>query len=216
MIGLRERKWRTAEREQLHGPSTEEASGLVTGTASRLIPAMIRSRHSMASAELTDDDPARTTGPGQALHRIQEARRLQGMSLRTAARQLGTDIRSIRAQEQATTDLRLTDIYNWQRALDVPISELLVDEDEPLSRPVRERGAMLKIMKTARSIVESAPSGPARRMAENLVEQLLEIMPELKEVSPWHSVGQRRSLDEMGRIAEQPICDNMFGGRDYE
>ena len=169
----------------------------------------------MASAELSvvySDDhqngPARQTGgPGQALHRIQEVRRLQGMSLRTAARQLGTDIRSIRAQEQATTDLRLTDIYNWQRALDVPISELLVDEDEPLSRPVRERGAMLKIMKTARSLLESAPTGPARRMAENLVEQLLELMPELKEVSPWHSVGQRRSLDEMGRIAEQPLGD---------
>lgn len=167
----------------------------------------------MASAELSvvysdgdHDRPSRDSGqPGQALHRIQEVRRLQGMSLRTAARQLGTDIRSIRTQEQSTTDLRLTDIYNWQRALDVPISELLVDEDEPLSRPVRERGAMLKIMKSARSIVESAPPGPTRRMAENLIEQLLEIMPELKDVSPWHSVGQRRSLDEMGRIAEQPV-----------
>jgi transcriptional regulator with XRE-family HTH domain len=169
----------------------------------------------MASAEFavvySDDDqdrPSRTTGrPGEALHRIQEVRRLQGMSLRTAARQLGTDIRSIRAQEQSTTDLRLSDLYNWQRALDVPVAELLVDTDEPLSRPVRERGAMLKIMKTARSIVESAPPGATRRMAENLVEQLLELMPELKEVSPWHSVGQRRSLDEMGRIAENPIGD---------
>jgi len=169
----------------------------------------------MASAELSvvysDDEhngPSCSAGhPGQLLHRIQEVRRLQGMSLRTAARQLGTDIRNIRAQEQATTDLRLSDLYNWQRALDVPVSELLVDEDEPLSRPVRERGAMLKIMKTARSIVESAADQPTRRMAENLVEQLLALMPELKEVSPWHSVGQRRSLDEMGRIAEQPVGD---------
>jgi hypothetical protein len=32
-------------------------------------------------------------------------------------------------------------------------------------------------------------------------------MPELKDVSPWHSVGQRRSLDELGRIAEQPFSD---------
>lgn len=144
------------------------------------------------------------------LHRIQEVRRLQGMSLRTAARQLGTDIRSIRAQEQSTTDLRLSDLYNWQRALDVPVGELLVDDDGPLSRPVRERGAMLKIMKTARSLVEATQPGPARRMAENLVEQLLDLMPELREVSPWHSVGQRRSLDEMGRIAEQPIGDPGF------
>ena len=172
----------------------------------------------MASAELSvvysDDDQGRSSRnvghPGQTLHRIQEVRRLQGMSLRTAARQLGTDIRNIRAQEQGTTDLRLSDIYKWQRALEVPVSELLVEEDEPLSRPVRERGALLKIMKTARTLLESAHSGPARRMAENLVEQLLELMPELKEVSPWHSVGQRRSLDEMGRIAEQPLGDPTF------
>ena len=169
----------------------------------------------MASAELSvvysDDDSDHSSHqvgrPGQVLHRIQEVRRLQGMSLRTAARQLGTDIRSIRAQEQATTDLRLSDLYNWQRALEVPVSELLVEEDSTLSRPVRERGAMLKIMKTARSLVESTAPGPAKRMAENLVEQLLELMPELKDVSPWHSVGQRRSLDELGRIAEQPIGD---------
>jgi transcriptional regulator with XRE-family HTH domain len=169
----------------------------------------------MASAELSviysDDENGHSHNqvgrPGHALHRIQEVRRLQGMSLRTAARQLGTDIRSIRAQEQSTTDLRLSDLYNWQRALEVPVSELLVDEDASLSRPVRERGAMLKIMKTARSLVESTAPGPARRMAENLVEQLLELMPELKDVSPWHSVGQRRSLDELGRIAEQPIGD---------
>jgi transcriptional regulator with XRE-family HTH domain len=168
----------------------------------------------MASAELSivfsdDSDltPRRVGQPGQMLHRIQEVRRLQGMSLRTAARQLQTDVRSIRAQEQATTDLKLSDLYRWQQALEVPVSELLVDDDEPLSRPVRERSALLKVMKTARAIVELAHPGPARRMAENLVEQLVELMPELAEVSPWHSVGQRRSMDEMGRIAEQPIGD---------
>ena len=42
--------------------------------------------------------------------------------------------------------------------------------------------------------------------------ELARIMPELKEVSPWHSVGQRRSLDELGRIAEQPISGRSFGG----
>ena len=172
----------------------------------------------MASAELSvvysddSDLPSRRVSqPGQMLHRIQEVRRLQGMSLRTAARQLQTDVRSIRAQEQATTDLKLSDLYRWQQALEVPIGELLVEDDDPLSRPVRERAAMLKVMKTARAIVELAHPGPAKRMAENLVEQLVELMPELAEVSPWHSVGQRRSLDEMGRIAEQPIGDpGMF------
>jgi transcriptional regulator with XRE-family HTH domain len=148
------------------------------------------------------------------LHRIQEVRRLQGMSLRTAARQLGTDIRSIRAQEQATTDLRLTDLYKWQQALDVPVGELLVEDGDPLSRPVAERAKMVKVMKTAQSLLEAAGKGPVRRMAENLVEQLTDLMPELKEVSPWHSVGQRRSLDELGRIAEQTVADDFSYGRE--
>ena len=175
----------------------------------------------MATAELSvvhlDVAPVRPSHEfGRALHRIQEVRRLQGMSLRTAARQMGTDVRSIRAQEQATTDLKLSDLYRWQEALEVPIGELLTEDDEPLSRNIRERAQLVKIMKSARALLETAESSSTRRMAENLVEQLSELMPELAEVSPWHSVGQRRSLDEMGRIAEQPICDSMFGGRDYE
>lgn len=171
----------------------------------------------MASAELAvvyhddGDRPLRDVGrPGTMLHRIQEVRRLQGMSLRTAARQLDTDIRSIRAQEQGQTDLKLSDLYKWQRALEVPVSELLVDSDEPLSRPVRERAAMVKVMKTARSLLETAAGGATRRMAENLVEQLLELMPELADVSPWHTVGQRRSLEEPGRIAERTVSDRNF------
>jgi len=145
--------------------------------------------------------------PGRPLHRIQDVRRLQGMSLRTAARQLGTDVRAIRAQEQASSDL-----YRWQRALEVPVGELLVDDDEPLSRPIRERAQLVKVMKTARALLETVTSPSAHRMAENLIDQLQELMPELKEVSPWHSVGQRRGLDEVGRIAEQPISDEMLYG----
>jgi transcriptional regulator with XRE-family HTH domain len=137
------------------------------------------------------------------------------MSLRTAARQLGTDIRTIRMQEQPTTDLKLSELYKWQRALDVPVAELLVDTNEPLSRPVRERGALLKIMKTARSLLESARDEATRRMASNLIEQLLELMPELAEVTAWHSVGQRRSLDELGRIAEHPIHDSALFDPDH-
>jgi transcriptional regulator with XRE-family HTH domain len=173
----------------------------------------------MATAELSvvyadvSPPPRREGQTGMPLHRIQEVRRLQGMSLRTAARQLKTDIRSIRAQEQATSDLKLSDLYRWQEALDVPVAELLVEDAEPLSRPVRERAQMVKVMKTARSLLEAAPSGPCRRFAENLVEQLLDVMPELKEISAWHSVGQRRSLDELGRIGENPISDDFgYGG----
>ncbi|HZL89786.1 MAG TPA: hypothetical protein VFB96_15580 [Pirellulaceae bacterium] len=149
----------------------------------------------------------------QPRHRIQEVRLQQGMSLRSAARQLQTDVRSVRAQEQPTCDLRLSDLYRWQSVLEVPIEELLVESSTPLSRPVAERAKMVRVMKTALSIQESAASPSVNRMAANLVEQLVELMPELKEVAPWHTVGVRRSLDDLGRIAEQPIDhDGLFGG----
>lgn len=146
------------------------------------------------------------------LHRIQEVRCRQGMSLRSAARQLGTDIRSVRAQEQPGCDLRLSDLYRWQAALDVPIDELLVDTSATLSRPVAERAKLVRIMKTAQTLRDTATVPSQRRMAENLVEQLIDLMPELAQVSPWHTVGVRRSLDDLGRIAEQTINDgNLFG-----
>ena len=49
------------------------------------------------------------------------------------------------------------------------------------------------------------------RLAQTLINQLLELMPELEHVTPWHSVGQRRSKDEMGRIAECPVPDLYLG-----
>ena len=35
-----------------------------------------------------------------------------------------------------------------------------------------------------------------------VIAQHPELMPELQDVGPWHSVGQRRSLNEYGRAAE--------------
>lgn len=154
---------------------------------------------------------------GHPLHRIQEVRIQQGMSLRTAARQLGTDVRTVRAQEDASSDLRLSDLYRWQKALGVPAVDLLEESGESLSRPVAERAKMVRLMKTAASLLETVESPSARRMAENLVQQLCDIMPELKEVSSWHTVGQRRSLDELGRAAEQVVDDSaMFGNDAYD
>ena len=154
--------------------------------------------------------PKKATPEGRALHRVREIRLREGVSLRSAARQIGTDIRSLRLQEQESTDLRLSDLHKWQKALDVPLTELVVDEEMPLSRPVMERARMIRLMKTAAAIHERAPSVGIQRMAQMMVEQLVEVMPELKEVSPWHQFGQRRSLDEFGRVMERTISDDSF------
>lgn len=145
-------------------------------------------------------------------HRIREVRLQQGVSLRTAARHLQSDVRSAREEEEETADLKLSQLYEWQRVLEVPVAELLADSDESLSRPIMERARLVRVMKTAQAILEKASSPPIKRMAQMLVEQLTEVMPELASVSPWHSVGQRRSLDDLGRIAEQTVSMDSFSG----
>jgi len=155
--------------------------------------------------------PKESAAQSRRYHRIRTVRLREGVSLRSAARQMGTDIRSLRLQEQESTDLRLSDLHRWQRALEVPLAELVVDTEEPLSRPVLDRARLIRIMKTAAAIHEHAASSPGlKRMAETLVEQLVEIMPELKNVSPWHTYGQRRSLEEYGRVVERRLSDDAF------
>ena len=94
-----------------------------------------------------------------AVHRVAEVRRQQGVSLRTVARHLKKDLATIRNQEKETTDLRLTELSEWQRVLDVPLVDLLVDSGSPLSRPVMERARLVRVMKTAASIAEKSELG---------------------------------------------------------
>ena len=144
------------------------------------------------------------------LHRIQEVRQQQGVSLRSAARQMSSTTARVREQEKPTSDLTLSDLLKWQSVLDVPLVDLLHDVDSPLSRPVMERAQMVRLMKTAAAIAEQAEADGVQRLAKMLTEQLVSMMPELSEVSAWHSVGQRRSLDEYGRVVDRRLGDDFF------
>ena len=147
---------------------------------------------------------------GPALHRIAHVRRQQGVTLRNVARRLGVALAVVRRQEQADCDLRLSDLQRWQQLLEVPIGELLVEADGQLSGPVLERSRMVKLMKTAAALRERTAGSPLGRIVEMLVEQILEIMPELSDVTPWHTVGQRRTLDDLGRTARCPVSEDLF------
>jgi len=149
--------------------------------------------------------------PAKALHRIAEVRQRQGVTLRNVARRLGLEMSVVRRQEQPDCDVRVSDLMKWQEVLEVPVSELLVEAEGQLSGPVLERSRMVKLMKTAAAIREQATAATGlRRMADMLVEQVLEIMPELADVTPWHHVGQRRTLNEVGRTAQCLISEDVF------
>ena len=146
----------------------------------------------------------------QPLHRISDARRRQGISVRSAARRMQTSMEHVRRQEDPSCDMLLSDLYRWQNALEVPVAELLVDIGAPLSEPVLTRARLLRVMKTVRAIKESANHPSIQRFATMLEQQLVELMPELKDVAAWHSVGQRRSPDELGRAAERVLPESFF------
>jgi transcriptional regulator with XRE-family HTH domain len=154
--------------------------------------------------------PVPVTSDRKPLHRIADVRRRQGISVRSAARRMHTSIDQVRRQEEPANDMLLSELFRWQQALDVPLADLLVEADGPLSEPIMTRARLLRIMKTVRAIKETATSSSIQRFATMLEQQLVELMPELKDVAAWHSIGQRRSPDEVGRTAERVLPDNFF------
>jgi transcriptional regulator with XRE-family HTH domain len=153
--------------------------------------------------------PAASAKP--VLHRIADVRKRQGVSVRSVARRMHTSIDQVRRQEEPACDLMLSELLRWQQALEVPLSDLLVESESPLSEPILTRARLLRIMKTVKAIQETATSSSIQRFAAMLEQQLIEVMPELKDVSAWHSIGQRRSPNELGRTAERSLPDSIFG-----
>ena len=169
------------------------------------------STQSMVSMPSSKKSPTRVV-----MHRIAEVREQQGVSLRSASRQIGKDVRELRRQEDETSDLTLSELYAWQQVLGVPAADLLSEPNPTLSRPVLERARMVKVMKTVKAIQECARTAATQRLAQTLFEQLVEIMPELAEVGAWHSVGQRRSLNEFGKAAERLFSEDAFRSQDWD
>ena len=148
--------------------------------------------------------------PVKGLQKLNSARRRQGLSIRCVAQRLGRTVSEVRAQEDERADMLVSELYRWQAALEVPIEELLEEPEDALSTMVSMRAQLLKVMKTAMAMRRQARSEGERRLARLLTEQLLEIMPELKEVSGWPAVGHRRRADEVGRIGENPISEDWL------
>ena len=155
----------------------------------------------LPDADVDGTSAIRTTHVKRPLHRLAEVRRRQGVSRRTLARRLNVDVTEIKIEERAQSDILLSRLYQWQEVLEVPVDELLVETESPLSAPVLRRAQMIRLMKTAAAILQRSQQLGIRRMAQVLVDQLVEIMPELSQVTPWHAVGKRRTKDEIGQAA---------------
>ena len=160
--------------------------------------------------ELADEPQRPVVVLPEKLQRVAEAREQQGFSLRTIARRTGIDLRTLRSHENPTTDMKLSELRRWQLALEVPMVDLIEDDAQPLSSPVRDRANLVRIMKTVVAIKEAGGSPRIQRLAEMLFEQMVELMPELKEIGGWPQHGSRRSSGS-SRIIEQQIDTQSLG-----
>jgi transcriptional regulator with XRE-family HTH domain len=144
------------------------------------------------------------------LHRLGDARRQEDISRRIVARHLGITMEDVRRQECNTTDLPISMLHKWAKVLGVPVAEVVAEPDESLSTPLFHRAALVRVMKTAMAILERTGDPRTKRLAQTMVDQLTEIMPDLRGISAWPVVGKRRSLDELGIAAERSLPDKVF------
>ncbi len=149
------------------------------------------------------------------MHRLSTVRRQQEVTQTTIARRLNLDIAVVRQQEDETFDLPLSVLYEWQKVLEVPIADLLVESNAPLSPPVMEWSRLVKVMKTVAALMEKANTSSLKRLVHMLHTQLLEIMPQMTDVSPWPTVGQRRTPEEYGRAVERQMPDKLLRRRPH-
>jgi hypothetical protein len=75
-------------------------------------------------------------GGAPRLQKLGAARRRQGLSVRCVAQRLGRTVSEVRAQEDEHADLFVSELYRWQKALEVPLEELLNDPQDTLCVPV--------------------------------------------------------------------------------
>jgi transcriptional regulator with XRE-family HTH domain len=144
------------------------------------------------------------------LHRLGEARRQENVSLASVARHLGITIQDVRRQECNTTDLPLSVLRKWAKALGVPLAELIREPNDSMATPLVNRASLVRVMKTAMALLERAGNSQTKWRAQTMVDQLIEIMPELRGVTAWHAEGKRRRLDELGIAAERCFSDEVF------
>ena len=144
------------------------------------------------------------------LHRLGEARLQEDISLDSVARQLGITVQDVKRQECRTTDLPLSVLHKWAKVLGLPVSELVKEPNGSPSTPLLTRARLIRVMKTAMAILERAGNLRTKRFAQTMVDQLIEIMPDLRGVGAWHVEGRRRRLDELGVAAERILSDDVF------
>lgn len=165
-------------------------------------PRKPRAVKSTPAAPRLESERQKSSKSTRPLHFIASTLRKQNATLAGCARRLGLPLAEAAAQARPDADLTLSQLYAWRAVLDVPTSELL-PLDDVVPDPIRNRALLLRTMKTARQLQDLTRGTRLEPAVASLVDQLIELMPELAEVPAWPSVGQSRAPRELGGAARR-------------
>lgn len=137
------------------------------------------------------------------LHRIREIRLRQQLGCRTLGSKIGMSEGEF-SQFERQDDVKLFQLVKIAQALGVPIAELI--RDEPNDELLRLRGFVLRVVKSANTLIERLEAGDCQNLALELRREAVEMMPEAAAVDGTYP--NRRHWDDhqrIGRIAEHPV-----------
>jgi transcriptional regulator with XRE-family HTH domain len=123
----------------------------------------------------------------EAVHQVELARHCKGLSRRDVARRMDVDLNEVKRQENETTDLRLTELYRWQEALDATLPELLTGDHDPISTPEIDSRRMAKMLNATTEIRKTTNQSQVHRLAQMLLWQLGELSPQMDGLRQWQS-----------------------------
>jgi transcriptional regulator with XRE-family HTH domain len=98
--------------------------------------------------------------------RLQLVREKLGISLEEVSRIMGVSLEQARKEELPTSDLSLTQLHRWQKALRVSFRELLICEKDPMSLPGLSVESLIDMHNLANSSVSTFASELSRQLSE--------------------------------------------------
>jgi len=146
-----------------------------------------------------------STTPRVVLHRLAAVRRAKKMPRRVLAQRLGITVQELRMKEESA-DLSISTLCHWASVLNVPITELIVEPGEFSASTRLARVQATRLMQVAAKLRDRARRRGIKRLAQNFVEQLAELLPALEQLAQKdHGRPNRKPLANI-----PPLSENVF------
>jgi transcriptional regulator with XRE-family HTH domain len=119
-----------------------------------------------------------TSIPRAGLHRLAAARCERGMSWFDVARRIGITAEEVRLQEESA-DLPISTLNLWAAALNVPVTDLIVEPEEWLHATHLAKSQAERLLRLAAKLRDGSRRRSIQRLAQTFLDQLTEMQPAL-------------------------------------